>query len=331
MNLTASLAGAHATAAKPLKKHDMFRACLVLAIAIAALAIPFQPWLYPVFVMKIMCFALFASAFNLLLGYGGLLSFGHAAFFGAAAYTTAHLCKAMAFGPGMGLAAGVAVAALLGALMGGLAIRRQGIYFAMVTLALAQLVYFVAIQAPFTGGEDGIQNVPRGRLFGVIDLANDAAMYYVVLLVFVGAVWLLHRTVQSPFGEVLQAIRENESRAISLGYNVDRFKMLAFVLSAAFAGLAGSLKVLVFQVATLSDVHWHASGEVVLMTLLGGVATLFGPIVGATVVVALQNVLAGAGSWSTVVIGLVFMACVLAFRKGIVGELSEALRRLRRI
>jgi branched-chain amino acid transport system permease protein len=328
MNLTAPLNEAGA-GAKPLTGREVARTGLKVMVVIAALLIPFQPWLYPVFVMKIMCFALFASAFNLLLGYGGLLSFGHAAFFGAAAYTTAHLCKAMALGPGMGLVAGVVVAALLGALIGGLAIRRQGIYFAMVTLALAQLVYFLAIQAPFTGGEDGIQNVPRGRLFGLIDLANDAAMYYVVLLIFVGAVWLLHRAVQSPFGEVLQAIRENEPRAISLGYNVDRFKMVAFVLSAAFAGLAGSLKVLVFQVATLSDVHWHASGEVVLMTLLGGVGTLLGPIVGATIVVTLQNVLAGAGSWSTVVIGLVFMACVLAFRRGIVGELSAALRRMR--
>ena len=329
MNLTARLNGSGGAEVKPLAKREMICAGLVALAAIAALVIPLQPWLYPVFVMKIMCFALFACAFNLLLGYGGLLSFGHAAFFGSAAYTTAHLCKAMALGPGMGLVAGIVVAAALGALIGGLAIRRQGIYFAMVTLALAQLVYFLAIQAPFTGGEDGIQNVPRGHLFGLIDLSNDAAMYYVVLVIFVSAVWLLHRAVQSPFGEVLQAIRENEPRAISLGYNVDRFKMVAFVLSAAFAGLAGSLKVLVFQVATLSDVHWHASGEVVLMTLLGGVGTLLGPLLGAAVVVTLQNVLAGAGSWSTVVVGLVFMACVLAFRRGIVGELSAAFKRLR--
>ena len=329
MNLTARLNGSAGAEVKPLAKREMICAGLVALAAIAALFIPFQPWLYPVFVMKIMCFALFACAFNLLLGYGGLLSFGHAAFFGSAAYTTAHLCKAMALGPGMGLVAGIVVAAALGALIGGLAIRRQGIYFAMVTLALAQLVYFMAIQAPFTGGEDGIQNVPRGHLFGLIDLSNDAAMYYVVLVIFVSAVWLLHRAVQSPFGEVLQAIRENEPRALSLGYNVDRFKMVAFVLSAAFAGLAGSLKVLVFQVATLSDVHWHASGEVVLMTLLGGVGTLLGPLLGAAVVVTLQNVLAGAGSWSTVVVGLVFMACVLAFRRGIVGELSAAFKRLR--
>lgn len=223
----------------------------------------------------------------------------------------------------------LAVATALGARIGGLAIRRQGIYFSMVTLALAQLAYFLAIQTPFTGSKDGIQNVPRGHLFGPIDLANDAAMYCVVLVIFVSAVWLLHRAVQSPFSEVLQAIRENEPRAISLGYNLGRLKIVAFVLSAAFAGLAGSLKVLVFQVATLSGVHWHAPGEVVLMTLLDGVGTLLGPLLDTAVVATLQNVLAGAGSWSTVVVGLVFTACVLAFKRAIVGELSAAFKRLR--
>ena len=267
-------------------------------------------------------FALFACAFNLLLGFGGLLSFGHAAFFGSAAYATAHVCKALGAGPGTGILIGVVTSAVLGIIVGSIAIRRQGIYFAMVTLALAQLLYFLAIQLPLTGGEDGIQNIDRGRLFGVIDLSNDTAMYYVVLAVFVGGFAIVHRTIHSPFGEVLQAIRENEPRAVSLGYDVNRFKLVVFVLSATLSGLAGSTKTLVFQLATLADVHWHASGEVVLMTLLGGVGTVLGPVVGAAVVVTLQDVLAGMGSWSTVVIGLVFMVCVLVFRRGLVGELA---------
>lgn len=290
-------------------------------LLVLAVLLPLQETIYLVFAMKVLCFALFACAFNLLLGFTGLLSFGHAAFFGGAAYVTAHLSKEMGIGPGLSIAAGVAVSAAVGFVMASIAIRRQGIYFAMVTLALAQMLYFFALQVPFTRGEDGIQGVPRGHLLGLIDLGKDVTMYYFVLAIFVLGFWLSHRTIHSPFGEVLKAIRENEPRAVSLGYDVKRFKLLAFVLSATLAGLAGSTKALVFQLATLADVHWHASGEVVLMTLLGGVGTVFGPVVGATIVVSLQNFLAGAGSWSTVVIGLVFMACVLAFRRGVVGEL----------
>ena len=297
-------------------------AVLYAVLLLVALLMPLQQTIYIVFVMKILCFALFACAFNLLLGFGGLLSFGHAAFFGSAAYATAHVCKALGAGPGTGILIGVVTSAVLGIIVGSIAIRRQGIYFAMVTLALAQLLYFLAIQLPLTGGEDGIQNIDRGRLFGVIDLSNDTAMYYVVLAVFVGGFAIVHRTIHSPFGEVLQAIRENEPRAVSLGYDVNRFKLVVFVLSATLSGLAGSTKTLVFQLATLADVHWHASGEVVLMTLLGGVGTVLGPVVGAAVVVTLQDVLAGMGSWSTVVIGLVFMVCVLVFRRGLVGELA---------
>jgi branched-chain amino acid transport system permease protein len=298
-----------------------------VALAAFILLVPVHQWLYPVFVMKVLCFALFASAFNLLLGHAGLLSFGHAAFFGVAGYVAAYLCKEQGWGPGAAMVAAVAAALLLGVIVGGLAIRRQGIYFAMVTLALAQLVYFVAIQVPQTGGEDGIQNIPRGRLFGIVDLADDRAMYYLVVGIAVAGVALIHRVVNSPFGEVLKAIRDNELRATSLGYDVNRYKLIAFALSATLAGLAGATKALVLQVATLSDVHWHASGEVVLMTLLGGMGTLFGPVVGASLVVALQNSLAGAGAWSTVVIGLVFMACVLAFRRGIVSEVAAWVQR----
>ena len=298
---------------------------VLLAIA---LLMPFQDAIYLVFVMKILCLALFACAFNLLLGYAGLLSFGHAAFFGSAAYATAHVCKVLGYGPGTGILIGVVVSMAIGLVIGGIAIRRQGIYFAMVTLALAQLLYFVAIQMPLTGGEDGIQNVPRGMLFGLVDLSSDTAMYYVVLAVFVFGFAVVDRAIHSPFGVVLQAIRENESRAVSLGYDVNRFKLLAFVLSAALSGLAGSTKAVVFQLASLGDVHWHGSGEVVLMTLLGGVGTVLGPVVGATVVVVLQTLLASSGSWATVVVGLVFMTCVLLFRRGLVGELTPWLRRL---
>ena len=300
---------------------------LVALVIAAALLMPFQHAIYLVFVMKILCFALFACAFNLLLGYAGLLSFGHAAFFGSAAYATAHVCKVLGTGPATGILVGVAVSTAIGLVIGGIAIRRQGIYFAMITLALSQLLYFVAIQMPLTGGEDGIQNVPRGSLFGVVDLSNDTAMYYVVLAVFACGFAVVHRTIHSPFGKVLQAIRENEPRAVSLGYDVHRFKLIAFVLSAALSGLAGSTKALVFQLASLADVHWHGSGEVVLMTLLGGVGTVLGPVVGATVVVVLQTLLASAGSWSTVIVGLVFMACVLLFRRGLVGELGPWLKR----
>lgn len=298
-----------------------------LAAFVLAMLVPFQSAVYPVFIMKIMCFGLFACAFNLLLGFGGLLSFGHAAFFGSAAYVTAYLCKELGFGPGLGLLAGVGTSAVLGAIIGSIAIRRQGIYFAMVTLALAQFVYFVALQAPFTGGEDGIQNVPRGHLFGVIDLSNDTAMYYLILAVFLAGVFAVHRIVNSHFGEVLMAIRENEPRAISLGYEVSRVKLLVFVLSATLAGLAGSLKALLFQIASLADVHWHASGEVILMTLLGGMGTLLGPLVGAAMVVTLQSYLSGVGAWSTVIIGLVFMICVTAFRRGVIGEMYAWLQR----
>jgi len=288
-----------------------------------ALLMPFQDFVYLVFAMKVLCFALFACAFNLLLGFTGLLSFGHAAFFGTSAYITAYFCKEMGLSPEFGIALGVLGSAALGLLIGSLAIRRQGIYFAMVTLALSQMVYFLAVQLPFTGGEDGIQGVPRGMLFGFIDLKDDVSMYYFVLAVFLIGFALILRTVHSPFGQVLKAIRENEPRAISLGYDVDRFKLISFVISAALAGLAGSLKTLVFQLATLTDVHWHMSGEVVLMTLLGGMGTILGPVVGAAIVVGLQNYLANIGSWSTIATGFIFVICVLAFRRGVVGEISH--------
>ena len=314
--------------AAPVRRSGLRATTALYAVLLAiALLMPFQHAIYLVFVMKILCFALFACAFNLLLGYAGLLSFGHAAFFGSASYATAHVCKVLGAGPATGIAVGVGVAMVIGFVIGSIAIRRQGIYFAMVTLALAQLLYFVAIQMPLTGGEDGIQNVPRGVLFGVVDLSSDTAMYYVVLAVFVAGFAIVHRTIHSPFGHVLQAIRENEPRAISLGYEVNRYKLLVFVLSAALSGLAGSTKAVVFQLASLADVHWHGSGEVVLMTLLGGVGTVLGPVVGATVVVVLQTLLASAGSWSTVVVGLVFMTCVLLFRKGLVGTLAPLLTR----
>jgi branched-chain amino acid transport system permease protein len=278
--------------------------------------------LYPVFMMKALCFAIFACAFNLLLGYTGLLSFGHAAFLGAAAYFTGWLIRSAGWSPEWGILAGTLGAGVLGLLVGLIAIRRQGIYFAMVTLAMAQMVYFVWLQAPFTGGEDGLQGVPRGMLFGLISLKNDVLLYYIVLAVFVAVFLAIIRIVHSPFGQVLKAIRENEPRAISLGYDVDRYKLLAFVLSTAIAGLAGSLKTLVLGFATLSDVHWSLSGEVILMTLLGGLGTFAGPVVGAAIIIGLQNYLADrVGSWVTVIIGVIFVVCVLAFRKGIVGEL----------
>ena len=288
-----------------------------------ALLMPFQDFIYLVFAMKVLCFALFACAFNLLLGFTGLLSFGHAAFFGTSAYITAYFCKEVGLSPEFGIALGVLGSAALGLLIGSLAIRRQGIYFAMVTLALSQMVYFLAVQLPFTGGEDGIQGVPRGMLLGFIDLKDDVSMYYFVLAVFLIGFALILRTVHSPFGQVLKAIRENEPRAISLGYDVDRFKLISFVISAALAGLAGSLKTLVFQLATLTDVHWHMSGEVVLMTLLGGMGTILGPVVGAGIVVGLQNYLANIGSWSTIATGFIFVICVLAFRRGVVGEIAH--------
>ncbi|HEY0856890.1 MAG TPA: branched-chain amino acid ABC transporter permease [Albitalea sp.] len=289
------------------------------------LAVPFIG-IYPVFVMKALCYAIFACAFNLLLGYTGLLSFGHAAFMGAAAYGTGWLVRSAGWPPELGLLAGMAVGGLLGLGVGLIAIRRQGIYFAMITLAMAQMVYFVCLQAPFTGGEDGLQGVPRGKLFGLLPLAaedgSSLAMYYFVLAVFAAVFLFIVRIVHSPYGQVLKAIRENEPRAVSLGYDVDRYKLLAFVLSTSLAGLAGGLKTLVVGFATLSDVHWTMSGEVVLMTLLGGVGTFAGPAIGAVLIIGLQDYLADrVGSWVTVIIGVIFVVCVLAFRRGIVGEL----------
>ena len=296
------------------------------ALVLIALLLPLQDFIYLVFAMKVLCFALFACAFNLLLGFTGLLSFGHAAFFGTAAYITAYFCKELGYSPELGILLGVVGSGVLGFLIGSLAIRRQGIYFAMVTLALSQMVYFLAVQVPYTGGEDGIQGVPRGILFGLIDLKDDVAMYYFVLAIFLFGFALIMRTVHSPFGQVLKAIRENEPRAISLGYDVDRFKLMSFVISATLAGLAGSMKSLVFQLATLTDVHWHMSGEVVLMTLLGGMGTILGPVVGAGIVVGLQNYLANIGSWSTIATGFIFVICVLAFRRGVVGEIVAHLK-----
>ena len=282
---------------------------------------------YPVFMMKVMCFALFACAFNLLLGFGGLLSFGHAMFLGGAGYVAAHAAKVWGLTPELAVGLATLCAAALGWVTGLLAIRRQGIYFAMITLALAQMVFFLSLQAPFTGGEDGIQAVPRGRLLGMIDLSNPVAMYGFVLAVFLGGFGLIYRIVHSPFGRVLQAIRENEPRAISLGYDADKFKHRAFVLSAALAGMAGATKAIVFQLASLTDVHWSMSGEVVLMTLVGGLGTLFGPMVGAAVIVAMQNYLAELGAWVSVVQGVIFVVCVLLFRRGIVGEIGHLLKK----
>ena len=289
-------------------------------LVVSGIAAPFL--VYPVFAMKILCLALFACAFNLLLGYTGLLSFGHAAFLGAAGYVTGHTVKVLGLQPELGILAGTATAAALGYVFGSLAIRRSGIYFAMITLALAQMVYFMSLQMPFTGGEDGLQGVPRGKLFGMIDLRQPLYMYYFVFAIFLAGFWVIYRTIHSPFGQVLKAIRENEPRAISLGYDVEKYKLTAFVISAALSGLAGSTKTLVFQLASLTDVHWHTSGEVVLMTLLGGLGTVFGPVIGAIVVVSLQNYGANIGEFVTVITGTIFVICVLAFRRGIVGELA---------
>ena len=289
---------------------------------------------YPVFVMKVMCFALFACAFNLLLGYGGLLSFGHAMFLGTAGYVSAYAAKTWGMTPELAILFGTGASALLGIVVGALAIRRQGIYFAMITLAMAQMVYFFYLQTPFTHGEDGIQSVPRGALFGLIDLRDPVdpnnpgathasfAMYYFVMAIFLAAFLFIHRVIHSPFGHVLKAIKENEPRAISLGYDADRYKLLAFILSATLAGLAGATKAIVFQLAALNDVHWTTSGEVVLMTLLGGMGTVFGPVIGAFVIVSLENYLSPFGQWVTIITGIIFVVCVLAFRRGIVGELG---------
>jgi len=282
---------------------------------------------YPIFLMKALCFALFASAFNLLLGFTGLLSFGHAMFLGTAGYICGYAVKVMGFPTELGILAGVLASTLLGYLVGALAIRRQGIYFAMITLAFSQMLYFIYLQAPFTGGEDGLQGIPRQKFLGVVDLDDDMSMYYFTYAIIVFGFWMIYRTIHSPFGQVLKAIRENEARALSLGYDVDKYKLLAFVLSCALSGLAGATKALVFKFETLSDVHWSMSGEVVLMTLLGGMGTIVGPTVGAFIVVTLQNYLSALEGWVNVITGAIFVICVLAFRRGVVGEIAAFLKK----
>jgi branched-chain amino acid transport system permease protein len=306
------------------RETDVSLAAAFAVMVVLLVAAPFV--VYPVFVMKALCFALFACAFNLLIGYVGLISFGHAMFFGWASYLAAYSAKVWALPPELAVVVGAATAALLGIVAGGLAIRRQGIYFAMITLALAQMMYFFALEAKFTGGEDGIQGVPRGRLFGVFDLSHEMTMYVFILIVVLAGFLFIFRIINSPFGEVLKAIRENEPRAVSLGYKTERYKLVAFVLSATLAGVAGSLNALVFQLASLTDVHWTMSGDVVLMTLLGGLGTVFGPVVGAFLVIAMENYLAPFGQWVLVIQGAIFVVCVLAFRRGIVGELAHGLR-----
>ena len=293
-------------------------------MVLVLVAAPF--FVYPLFLMKALCFALFACAFNLLIGYVGLLSFGHAVFLGSAGYTSAYAAKSWGWPPELAIVSGTAVAAALGVLIGALAIRSKGIYFANITLALAQMIYFFCVQAKFTGGEDGIQAVPRGVLLGVLDLRNVLSMYFVVLAIFLAGFLLLYRTIHSPFGQVLKAVREHEPRAVSLGYSAERYKLVAFVLSATLSGLAGGTKAIVFQLASLTDVHWTMSGEVVLMTLLGGLGTVFGPVVGAFIVISLENYLAQLGAWVTVAQGVIFVICVLTFRRGVIGELSRLLR-----
>jgi len=295
---------------------------------IMALLLVIVPWtgIYPFFVMQALCFAVLACAFNLLVGYGGLLSFGHAMFLGTAGYVSAHALKVWALPPELGIVVGVLAATVLAVVTGYISIRRQGIYFSMITLALSQLLYFIYLQAPFTHGEDGIQGIPQGHLFGIFDLSKPMVLYYVVLAGFLGGFLLIYRSINSPFGEVLKSIRENEPRAISLGYKTDQYKFLAFVLSGALAGFAGSLKVFVAQNASLTDVHWSMSGEIVLMTLVGGLGTVFGPVVGAFVMIAMQQYLAGFGQWVTVIQGAVFVICVLIFRRGIVGEIAHYYR-----
>ncbi len=293
---------------------------ILLAIALLAPMV-----LYPVFLAKVLCFALFACAFNLLLGFAGLLSFGHAAFLGTGGYVTGYLMINSGLTPELAIIAGMLAGGLLGAIFGKLAVKREGIYFAMVTLALAQLVFFFYLQAPFTNGEDGLQGVPRGALFGVIDLSDNLVMYYFVLAIFIAGFWMINRTVHSPFGQILKAIRENEDRATSLGYDVNRYKLVAFVISAALASLAGSTKSLVFNLASLTDVHWHMSGEVILMTLVGGVGTILGPVLGAGFIVSMQNYLSGGelGNYIHIIMGVVFVICVLSFRSGIVGQFAK--------
>jgi len=315
---------ANAAAAPARRETERSLAVAAAALLIFLIAAPFV--LYPVFIMKALCFALFACAFNLLIGYVGLVSFGHALYFGWAGYLAAHAAKVWGMPPELAVLIGTITGMGLGLIAGVVAIRRQGIYFAMITLALAQMMYLVALRVKLTGGEDGIQGVPRGRLFGVFDLSDQMTMYAFVVVVALAAFFLIYRVINSPFGEVLKAVRENEQRAVSLGYKTDDYKLVAFVLSAALAGLAGSLKALLFQLASLTDVHWTMSGEVVLMTLVGGLGTIFGPIVGAFLIVAMENYLAPFGQWVLVIQGAVFVICVLAFRRGIVGELAARLR-----
>ena len=320
MTTAEARAGAPAPA-QSARDHRIAFAIMLAFFALGPLVI------YPVFLMKVMCFALFACAFNLLLGYVGLLSFGHAMFLGMAGYVAAHAAKVWGFSPELAILAGAGAACGLGIVSGLIAIRRQGIYFAMITLALAQMVYFFCVQAPFTHGEDGIQAVSRGLLFGVVDLADMKAMYVTVLVIFIAGFLLIYRVIHSPFGQVLKAIRENEARALSLGYDVDRYKLLAYVLSATLSGVAGATNALVFQLAGLNAVYWTMSGEVVLMTLLGGMGTVFGPVAGALVVLSMENYLAQLGSWVTIVQGCIFVVCVLTFRRGIVGELARVLKK----
>ena len=311
-----------AAAVQPAPRHQVVAFLVMVAVLVAA---PF--FVYPVFLMKALCFALFACAFNVLIGYVGLLSFGHAAFLGSAGYASAYAAKVWGVTPELAILFGTAVAGALGVVIGALAIRSRGIYFANITLAFAQMIYFFSLQAKVTGGEDGIQSVPRGTLLGVLDLRHTYAMYFTVLVVFLLGFLIVYRAIHSPFGQVLKAIRENEPRAVSLGYRAEQYKLIAFMLSATLAGLAGATKALVFQLASLTDVHWTMSGEVVLMTLLGGLGTVFGPVVGAFVVIGLENYLAQLGAWLTIVQGAIFVVCVLTFRRGLVGELGRLLRK----
>jgi branched-chain amino acid transport system permease protein len=314
----------NAAPAKGRSTSDEMVAFVIMAVLLAIVPVS---GLYPYFVMQALCFALFACAFNLLIGYSGLLSFGHAMFLGTGGYVAAHALKVWGVSPEIGIALGVIGAAALSVVTGLIAIRRQGIYFAMITLALSQLLYFIYLQTPFTHGEDGIQGIPQGRMFGFLDLSNTTTLYYVVTAIFLLAFLLIYRAINSPFGEVLKSIRENEQRAISLGYKTDHYKFLAFVLSGSLAGLAGALKVFVAQNASLTDVHWTMSGEVVLMTLVGGLGTVFGPVVGAFVIIAMQQYLAGFGQWVTVIQGAIFVICVLTFRRGIIGEIAHIFKR----
>ena len=313
--------------AVPAKNRSTSDEMIAFVVMTLALAIVPLTGLYPYFVMQALCFALFACAFNLLIGYSGLLSFGHSMFLGTAGYATAHALKVWGVQPEIGIIAGVVAAFALSIVTGLIAIRRQGIYFAMITLALSQLLFFIYLQTPFTHGEDGIQGIPQGMMFGLFDLSRPTTLYYVILAIFLLAFLLIYRAINSPFGEVLKSIRENEQRAISLGYKTDQYKFLAFVLSGSLAGLAGAMKVFVAQNASLTDVHWTMSGEVVLMTLVGGLGTVFGPVVGAFVIIAMQQYLAGFGQWVTVIQGAIFVICVLTFRRGVIGEIAHFFKR----